>query len=208
MPSNAYHFVTTWRIPGEIHEIADLLNDAPGLMRWWPAVYLGVQVLEPGDAQGIGRVVALYTKGWLPYTLRWTFRVTASRYPYGFTLQAWGDFEGRGIWTLRQEGPWVTVIYDWQILATKPLLQRWSFLIKPVFAANHHWAMAMGERSLRLELARRHATSADERARIPAPPAPTTTVVLPLIVAGGVVLGVVGSAGLRAWRRGVPRSSA
>jgi hypothetical protein len=103
-------------------------------MRWWPAVDRDVQVREPGDAQGIGRVVALSTKGWLPYTVRWTFRVTASRDPYGFTRQVWGDVEGRQ----------VTVTHDWQILATKPLLRRRSFLTKPVFAANHHWTMAMG----------------------------------------------------------------
>jgi hypothetical protein len=30
-------------------------------------------------------------------------------------------------------------------------------LVKPAFAANHRWAMASGERSLGLELARRHA---------------------------------------------------
>jgi len=45
--------------------------------------------------------------------------------------------------------------------------------MKPIFSANHHWAMAKGEESLKLELARRHATSAEELARIPAPPQPT-----------------------------------
>ena len=46
--------------------------------------------------------------------------------------------------------------------------------MKPVFAANHRWAMAQGERSLGLELARRHA-AADPAilAAIPAPPGPT-----------------------------------
>jgi len=181
MASNEYHFITRWRIEGTIEEIGAIIADAPSLKRWWPSVYLEVRELEPGDARGLGKAVDLYTKGWLPYTLRWQFRVTelASN---GFTLQAWGDFDGRGIWTFEQGGAWANVTYDWKIRADKPLLRRLSFLMKPLFAANHHWAMAQGERSLKLELARRHAATPEERARIPAPPGPTTSSPLPLLL--------------------------
>lgn len=122
MPSNEYHFITHWQVEGAINEVADILKAADEWPRWWPAVYLSVKVLEPGDKDGIGKVVSLHTKGWLPYTLRWQFRVTESRYPHGFSLEAWGDFNGRGIWTLEQDGPNVNVTYDWKIRADKPLL--------------------------------------------------------------------------------------
>jgi hypothetical protein len=173
MSSNDYHFITNWRVEGEINEVADILKDAAALPRWWPSVYLDVQILEQGDGNGVGKVVSLYTKGWLPYTLRWQFRVTESSYPYGFSLKAWGDFTGRGIWTLEQDGSHVNVTYDWKITADKPLLSALSFLLKPIFSANHKWAMARGEESLRLELARRHARTPEEVARIPLPPGPT-----------------------------------
>ena len=173
MTANEYHFITQWRIKGTVKEVAEILGQATDLVRWWPAVYLGVQEVEAGDENGIGKVVRLYTKGWLPYTLRWSFRVTESSYPYGFSLEAWGDFIGRGIWTLEQQGEWVNVIYDWKIRADKPLLRSLSFLLKPVFGANHRWAMRMGEESLKLEMMRRHATTLEERARIPLPPGPT-----------------------------------
>lgn len=75
-------------------------------------VYLAVEQLEDGDADGVGKVYRLHTRGWLPYTLHWQFRVTASRKPYGWTLDAWGDFVGRGIWTFEQQGPYVTITYD------------------------------------------------------------------------------------------------
>lgn len=171
--NNDYHFITTWRVPSTVEEITQVIGDAPALVRWWPSVYLDVKEIEPGEANGLGKVVGLYTKGWLPYTLRWQFRVTEVRHPLGFTLVATGDFVGRGIWTFRQEGPEVVIIYDWKISAEKPILRYLSFIMKPLFSANHHWAMRMGEESLRLELARRHAQTADERARIPAPPGPT-----------------------------------
>ena len=99
MASNDYHFVTTWRLEATVEEVSDVLGDALDLVRWWPSVYLDVQEVAPGDARGVGRIVALYTKGWLPYTLRWQFRTVESRYPYGFALEAQGDFVGRGVWT-------------------------------------------------------------------------------------------------------------
>jgi hypothetical protein len=172
MATNDYHFITHWRVQSTVEEVSDILNDPTALVRWWPAVYLDVKVLEPGDERGLGKVVRLFTKGWLPYTLRWQFRVSEIQSD-GFTLIAWGDFDGCGIWRFKQDGSWVDITYDWKIKAEKPLLRSFSFLMKPLFSANHRWAMAKGEESLKLEIARRHATTPEELARIPEPPAPT-----------------------------------
>lgn len=197
MSSNDYHFVTRWRVRSTLDEVNEILRDGPDLVRWWPSVYLDVRTVRSGDENGVGEVVQLYTKGWLPYTLRWTFEVTESRHPHGFTLEAWGDFVGRGIWTFEQDGPWVIMTYDWKIRADKPLLKYGSFLMKPIFSANHHWAMARGEESLRLELERRHAKTPEERALVPDPPGPTTSSPLPLAA------GTLTAAGLiyLGWRR-------
>lgn len=168
-----YAFVTNWTFEADIEEVADILADALALPRWWPSVYLDVVELEPGDEQSVGALYDLYTKGWLPYTLRWQLRVTSSNRPHGFTLDSSGDFVGNGVWTLRQDGPLARVRYDWNIEATKPLLRRLSFALRPIFAANHRWAMAKGEQSLKLELARRRARTPAERAAVPPPPAAT-----------------------------------
>lgn len=186
--SNTYHFITRWLVPGTVAEVSGVIADAASLPRWWPAVYLAVEQLEPGGEKGLGKVVSLYTKGWLPYTLRWQFRVTESDPPHGFTLEAWGDFVGRGIWAFRQISEGVEVTYDWKIRAEKPLLRRFSWLFKPVFAANHRWAMATGERSLLLELARRRARTPQERARVPAPPGPTPASPIPYVVGAALAL--------------------
>ncbi len=171
MSSNEYHFITHWQVKAALREVVDIIGDAESLPRWWPAVYLEVRVLEPGDAHGIGRRVSLYTKGWLPYTLRWSFRVTEANPPHGFTLVADGDFVGRGIWTFMADGDCVNITYDWKIEAEKPLLKRLSFVMKPLFAMNHRWAMARGEESLCLELERRHVPAAARRSIAPPPPA-------------------------------------
>ncbi len=175
MPANDYHFITHWHVPHTtLEEIYATLGNGPDLVRWWPSVYLRATELEPGNPQtGVGKVIDLYTKGWLPYTLRWQFRVTESNPPHGFSLEAWGDFIGRGIWTFAEEGEFVKVTYDWKIRAGKPLLRNLSFLLKPLFSANHRWAMEMGEQSLLLELARRHAATEEDAAKVPPPPGST-----------------------------------
>ncbi len=187
MAINSYHFITVWHVPGSLQEVMMILVDGPGLVGWLLSVNLDVQELAPGDRDGLGKVVSVYTKGWLPYTLRWQFRITEVRPPYGFTLKAWGDFEGRGIWMFEVEGSpdgsqaegWVKITYDWKISAEKPLLKYFSFIMKPLFSANHIWAMARGAESLKLELARRHARSPAELALIPEPPGPTFSFMLP-----------------------------
>lgn len=146
--SSDYVFVTHWRVEASIEEVSEILDDALSLPRWWPSVYLQVRQLPDG-------VVDLHTKGWLPYTLRWRFRVTESRKPFGFTLEATGDLVGRGVWTFTQDGPYADIMYDWRVRADKPILRYGSFIFKPIFAANHRWAMARGEESLKRELLRR-----------------------------------------------------
>jgi hypothetical protein len=41
------------------------------------------------------------------------------------------------VWTFVQDGPFVDVTYDWRLRVEKPLLKRLSFLLKPLFEANH-----------------------------------------------------------------------
>ncbi len=173
MARNEYAFLTRWRVEGTCEEVYDVLDDPADLPRWWPAVYLEVKKLPPEPERGPGDVYELFTKGWLPYTLRWRLRRTSRNRPHGYTFEAWGDFVGRGEWTFSADSPFGNATFDWRIRADKPLLRYLSFLLKPIFAANHRWAMARGEESLRLELARRRARTPAERATVPAPPGPT-----------------------------------
>lgn len=159
MASNAYHFITQWRVEASVEEVYRLISHAADLPRWWPSVYLAVRELAPGDADGIGKIVSLNTRGWLPYTLRWQLRVSEVRFPSGYAFDASGDFVGRGIWRFSQDGAYVNATFDWRLRADKPLIRYLSFFLKPIFSANHRWAMAQGEKSLRAELARRAATN-------------------------------------------------
>jgi hypothetical protein len=203
MGAPEYRFLTRWQVLGTLEEVSKVLEDFRDLPQWWPAVYLRAQVLEPGGPDGVGLRVIVHTKGWLPYTLDWEFRVTASRRPHGFSIEATGDLAGTGDWKLEQDGVWTTVTHDWRVRAEKPLLRLLSPLFRPLLEFNHRWAMARGEESLRLELSRRRCATPAERARIPAAPAPTA--VSPLVLFASAL--AVGSAAYLVARllRGAPR---
>jgi hypothetical protein len=177
MSANDYHFIDRWRVEGDVKEVADILEDAQSLAIWWPRVYFEVNELEPGGEGGVGKLIGLRAGGWLPYTLRISFRTTESRYPNGFSMDAAGDLEGRGVWTFKQEGPFVEITYDWTIRANKAIVDKLSFLLKPIFRSNHRWTMKRGEESLKLELLRRRAQT---RAIEPVPPAPRASLLVRL----------------------------
>jgi hypothetical protein len=172
MVSNEYHFLTRWRLQATPGDVAAVLSDAEDLPRWWPSVYLDVNVIEEGDASGVGRTIDLWTKGWLPYTLRWRFTTTRNDGAGGIALRADGDFVGGGIWTFVKDGDHCNAFYDWRIRAEKPLLRRLTWLMRPAFSANHRWAMRRGEESMRIELARRR-VPAESDSPIGPPPGPT-----------------------------------
>jgi Polyketide cyclase / dehydrase and lipid transport len=167
MKSTEYQFVTKWEMPATPTEVYEIITDSQKLTTWWPAVYLDLKVLEKGEANGLNKLVELYTKGWLPYTLRWKFRVIDANKPNSVEIEAIGDFDGGGKWTFEPSEIGCLVTYDWKIEAKKPFLKKLSWLFKPIFEANHLWAMRKGEESLRLEIMRRKGEKNVKRAPRP-----------------------------------------
>ena len=159
MPANDYQFVTRWRLPGSVEEVTSLLDDTETLIRIWPSLYTRATIVEPGDERGVGKVMHVETRGHLPYTLRWSFRVTESRAPYGYSIEAWGDMVGRGVWTFEPDGDTTRVTYDWRVRTEKLLLKLLSPVLKPLFKSNHDRVMADGQAALHAELERRRATT-------------------------------------------------
>ena len=155
MPGNYYHFVTPWHINAPVEDIWPLISDATTFSRWWPKVFLEITPLDDDPGPGkAGRRLDFHTKGWLPYHLRWTGRVTEVDPPRRLVIQAAGDFNGRAIWNLAPEASGTLVMLDWEISADMPFLRYFSPVFRPLFEWNHRWSMAQGEEGLRAELQR------------------------------------------------------
>jgi hypothetical protein len=164
--------------------VAEVLTDAAGFPRWWPEVYLGVTVTDRGDAEGIGRAVAVHSKGFLPYHLHWTGRLVEADLPHRWRITAAGDLTGEGEWRLEPTPEGTRAVYDWRVTADRPLFRLLSPLFGWLLAANHRWAMARGEAGLRRELARRRAAALES---------PRVSPVLPTQAQGRAVSGKGGS---------------
>jgi hypothetical protein len=156
---SSYEFVTEWTVQGTLGEVSSILKDVEAFPRWWRPVYISATVLDAGDQHGVGRLVALATRGFLPYVLRWQLRVVESREPYGFTVRASGDLVGVGVWDLRQDGTCVKLQLDWIVSVQKTVVRLLSFVMRPVFSKNHAWAMAKGEIGLQAEIRRQRLES-------------------------------------------------
>jgi uncharacterized protein YndB with AHSA1/START domain len=149
-----FHIPTSWRVRGTTARVYDVLSKPLEFVRWWPDVYLEVREVRAGDPGGVGRIVALRTKGWLPYQLRWQAEVLAIDKPHSMSIRARGDLDGRGEWRFTQEGELVKIDYAWTVYVTKPWMVALAPLLRPVFVANHRWAMRRGLEGLERELAR------------------------------------------------------
>ena len=111
---------------------------------WWQGVYLKATALDPAAWR-----IAVLTKGWLPYKLRWTIETIRMEKPNLIEFKASGDFAtDSSKWILRPEGKGTLVTLDWNPKVEKPIVKFLSPVLKPVFEWNHHWAMNRGEKQL------------------------------------------------------------
>lgn len=163
-----YHFITRWELDATVQETYEIIKDSSSLSQWWPSVYLEVRTLSPGLANGIGKQVSLLTKGYLPYTLRWNFEVCQLIPCQKIVLEAYGDLNGRGIWTFQPSNKGCVVLFDWMVIFDKPYLSWFSVFLRPVFELNHRWAMNKEIISLKLEVLRRKGVE-----NVPPPPQAT-----------------------------------
>src|SRR4051812_8153594 len=187
MADGSFHVRTTWCVQAEAAEVYEVLAAVVNMERWWPAAVRDALEIQSGGPAEESLVYRITTRGWLPYVMRWHFRITHAQPSVRLGVEAWGDIEGRMMWTLQQVEREVHAVFDAEIQLNKPPIKTLRPIYKPVFASNFHWAMARGEESLRLEIDRRHTRESDIHL-LPAPagpaPIPWKSVFLGLTVVG------------------------
>jgi uncharacterized protein YndB with AHSA1/START domain len=137
-----YGFLTTWCLDAPIEAVFDALRDAASYPSWWPGVQR-VDLIEPGDAEGIGEVRRHAWRSVLPYTLVFDARVTGIERPHLIEGAASGELEGTGTWRLYAEKG-TAAVYDWRVRTTRPWMNLAGPLARPVFGWNHDRVMHAG----------------------------------------------------------------
>ena len=152
MSSSSFHLVTEWRLDAPVERVWALLTAVDDWPSWWRAVKR-VELLEPGDENGVGARRRMTWKTALPYSLSFEMRSTRAEPMTRLEGRASGELDGVGLWTLRAEGAGTHVRYDWTIEVTKPWMRLSAPLLRPIFAWNHNVVMAWGDDDIRRRLA-------------------------------------------------------
>ena len=133
-----YVFVDEWDVAAPIEEVFDTLADARTYPAWWRPVYLNV---EGDDPPRVGTVTYHHFKGRLPYTLEMRAEMVRMERPRQFEIKVDGGLRARGVWTLTPTAKGVHVRFDWIVFADRPLLRYLTPVLRPLFRANHDWAI-------------------------------------------------------------------
>jgi hypothetical protein len=162
-------FRSRWRLPGEAGEVFDVLLEAAAYALWWGSVHASARMIRAGDARGEGRVVELVSGARVPLLLRSRLTFTRIERPFACALSLEGDVQGQGEWRLVQDGPYVEARLAWRVRTRNRAAGAALLVLAPLLQAEYGWAMRKGEIAIQLELRRRHAATARERAMVPYP---------------------------------------
>ena len=142
-----YAFVTQWWFDAPIERVWEAIRDSVRWPEWWRSV-VSVEMIRPGDADGIGEVRRYTWRGRLPYSLTFDMTTTLVDAPHRLEGSASGELAGAGIWRLASEESGTAVRYDWNVTATKSWMRLLAPVARPLFAWNHDAVMTDGERGL------------------------------------------------------------
>jgi uncharacterized protein YndB with AHSA1/START domain len=141
-----YQFVDRWYVPAPIADVYEVIGDQIGYPAWWEKVFL--EVTGDGGPPRPGRRASIVSKGFLPYKLRWEAEVVEAHPPRGFRFTMEGDFVGGGEWTLEEADGGTRATLDFRPAVEKPFVRQLTPILRPLFSANHRWAMRRGQEGI------------------------------------------------------------
>ena len=148
-----YEFLTAWLIEAPVERVWAELFDVGSWPQWWKGV-TDARELEPGGADGVGKVFTISWRSFLPYDLSFTTTVTRVDEPYVMEGQAVGELSGTGRWRLFEHEDLTAVTYEWNVRTTKAWMNALAPLARPVFQWNHDYVMRRGGEGLKIRLGR------------------------------------------------------
>lgn len=146
-----YHFETVWKIKAPVEQVWNAIYNSDEWPDWWRGM-LKVKKIREENAEKTGGIKE-YTWGFtLTYQL--CFKMETIRYDYLHQLEgrAWGDLEGRGLWTFTEQDGVTTAVYYWNVKTNKKWMNQMAWLLKPVFKFNHDLVMQWGAKGLAKKL--------------------------------------------------------
>src|SRR4030095_15720870 len=97
-PMASYTFVDDWHFDAPLDIVWNEIADPLDWPAWWTSMER-VDAIDPGHAQGIGRLRRCAVKGARPYRVSFDMRTTVIDAGVRIEGEASGDVQGRGCWT-------------------------------------------------------------------------------------------------------------
>jgi hypothetical protein len=152
MASNYYLFVDRFTAPCDVETAYHYIKKIEEYPRWWGKVYKRIEKLKDAPEDEPGAKYSITIGGFLPYTLTVENEVTHVDRPNLIRFDAFGDLHGKGTWLFRQVNNGTEITFDWRVAANKKLIRWFSFLLKPLFKANHHYCMVKAKQGIEKDL--------------------------------------------------------
>ena len=138
-----YSFVTHWQLKAPLQEVWDALYNSMECPQWWRGVY-SVTEIQKNNAEGINGKRKYTWKSFLPYSLSFTLQLTEIEPLKRLKGIASGELEGTGEWFFSERNGIVHVQYNWDVVTHKKWMNKFSFLLRPIFSFNHNVVMHWG----------------------------------------------------------------
>ncbi len=165
-----------WILEARGEELTAIVLDPDTLAEWGRNVFMQTDILDRGDAQGLGMSVRVHTKGWLPHSFVF-FATITSLVPHRFMrLDVSGDFTGFGELTVvplpaAGGGPeMVRADVHWNADCHHPFIGPLTHLVPRLFEWNHLWALARMRERMQAEVHRRRAGLSRDALPVPSFP--------------------------------------
>ena len=130
-----YHFTTSMGVTASRDRVWEVLADPVAHAGFWTWLQR-VDVLDDGDAAGLGARHRLTFRTALPYTLVFEGEVVRADRPRLLEVRAEGELQGTGRWTLT-DGPVTEVTYEWLVETTRRWMNVLAPVARPLFSWNH-----------------------------------------------------------------------
>ncbi|HMG67224.1 MAG TPA: SRPBCC family protein [Chitinophagaceae bacterium] len=159
MKTNYYIFIDKFVASCDIETAYHYIRQIEEYPRWWGKVYKKIIKLKEAPPDVAGAKYRITVGGFLPYSLTIDNEVTHIYRPNLICFDAEGELQGKGVWSFREVDEGTEVTFDWRVAANKKVIRFFSFLLKPLFKANHHYCMVKAREGMEKDLSKKNQLS-------------------------------------------------
>jgi hypothetical protein len=152
MATNYYVFVDKFTVPCDVETAYQYIKQVEEYPRWWGKVYKKIEKLRDAPPDTAGSEYRVTVGGFLPYSLVIGNETTLVDRPNQIEFVAYGDLEGKGIWLFKPVAEGTEITFDWRVAVNKAVIRVLSFILKPLFRANHVYCVKKANEGIRNEL--------------------------------------------------------